>query len=188
METAGDRRKRKLTELCKLHGVEEVAARSGLNPDALRQIMSGVLLPPKKDGTRTPRRLGDAAAAAIEDAFTLGRGWFDSEAPEPHPDPERRMPSDSEWAVLDVIRKMPPEVRDPWIADGLKRARMALDEAAKQLERFGVTGVAPNEKVAKHITPAPRPAAANVAGDRLIGGMSAFGELDDRVTRKGGQK
>jgi hypothetical protein len=78
METAGERRRRKLRELCETHGRETVAARSNVNPYALEQVIKGVLLPRKRDGTRSPRNLGDAAARAIEKAFNLPAGWFDA--------------------------------------------------------------------------------------------------------------
>lgn len=80
METNADRRRRKLIGLCNKHGLKVVADAAGLNPDGLDQIIKGVLLPPKKDGSRSPRKLGDDAAGKIEDAPALGlwRGWFDS--------------------------------------------------------------------------------------------------------------
>lgn len=76
METNADRRKRKLTELCQAKGIKKVAERAGLNHATLDQIIKGVLLPPKKDGSRRPRSLGDDAARKIEDAEGLGLGWF----------------------------------------------------------------------------------------------------------------
>lgn len=77
METNAERRRRKLTELCNSRGLKRVAERAGLSAASLDQIIKGVLLPPKKDGTRSQRNLGDDAARKIEDAEGLGRGWFD---------------------------------------------------------------------------------------------------------------
>ncbi len=77
METSSERRRRKLAELCAQRGLKPVAMRAGLSPATLDQIIKGVLLPPKRDGSRTPRSLGDEAARKIEDAESLGRGWFD---------------------------------------------------------------------------------------------------------------
>lgn len=48
-----------------------------MSAQSLDQILKGVLLPAKSDGSRSPRKLGDAAAHKIEDAYKLGRGWFD---------------------------------------------------------------------------------------------------------------
>lgn len=80
METRSERRYRKLIGLCEKHGGYAcVAAAAGLNPASLDQIIKKVLLPPKKDGSQSPRSLGDPAAHAIEDAFNLGRGWFDTD-------------------------------------------------------------------------------------------------------------
>lgn len=77
METAAERRRRKLTELCDRHGRAAIAAAAEMSAVYLEQIIKGVLLPAKADGTRTPRSLGDRAARAIEAAFGLGEGWFD---------------------------------------------------------------------------------------------------------------
>lgn len=82
METNAERRTRKLAALCAIKGVKEVAEKAGLNPESLSQILKGVKLPPKKDGTRSARSLGDPAARKIEDAEQLGRGWFDLPDPE----------------------------------------------------------------------------------------------------------
>jgi len=79
METSTERRRRKLTELCVERGMDKVAERAGLNPIYLDQIIKGVLLPLKKDGSRSMRSLGDDAAQKIEAAEELGRGWFDKE-------------------------------------------------------------------------------------------------------------
>lgn len=78
METKDARRRRKLGLLVDQHGLEAVAVAAQKNPQYLRQVLQGVLLPIKRDGTRSPRALGDTAAEAIEDAMHLGRGWFDS--------------------------------------------------------------------------------------------------------------
>lgn len=77
METSAERRRRKLAQLCEQKGLRAVAARAGVSAASLDQIIKGVLLPPKKDGSRSPRSLGDDAARRIEDAERLGRGWFD---------------------------------------------------------------------------------------------------------------
>lgn len=80
METKDARRTRKLGLLIDATdgGLEAVAIASQTNPAYPKQIVKGVLLPMKRDGTRSARALGDAAAEAIEDAYHLGRGWFDS--------------------------------------------------------------------------------------------------------------
>lgn len=85
METKDARRRRKLELLINgtEGGLEVVATASGRSPEYIKQIIKGVLLPPKKDGTRSARALGDSAAESLEDAFFLGRGWFDSDRPLP---------------------------------------------------------------------------------------------------------
>ena len=79
METATERRLRKLQELAAVSGgIHAIAAAAGVSAASLDQIIKGTRLPKKADGTRSARSLGDAAARAIEDAYKLGRGWFDA--------------------------------------------------------------------------------------------------------------
>lgn len=77
METNADRRRRKLAALGEARGLRALAARAGLNWQTLDQIIKGTLLPPKQDGSRSARKLGDDAARKIEEAEKLGHGWFD---------------------------------------------------------------------------------------------------------------
>jgi AraC-like DNA-binding protein len=83
METASERRRRKLQKLCDEHTVEVVAERSGLSSASLMQIIKRFTLPRKKDGSRSPRGLGNKAARDIETAFRLGLGWFDQDDESP---------------------------------------------------------------------------------------------------------
>jgi hypothetical protein len=85
METSSERRKRRLQWLVDKHGLLAVAVKAKISHAGLDQILKGVLLPPKADGTRSPKSLGNHVAQQIEDAFELGRGWFDLPgAPEHH--------------------------------------------------------------------------------------------------------
>jgi hypothetical protein len=96
METNNERRRRKLIELCKRHGgYVAVAEKAGVTAATLDQVIKGVLLPPKQDGSRSPRALGNTNARAIEDAFGLGHGWFD--AVEPTSSTASRQLSAAEW-------------------------------------------------------------------------------------------
>lgn len=80
METCSERRKRKLVELAREKGgLKTLATDCGLSHAALDQIVKGVPLPPKADGTRSERSLGDDAARSIEKRYGLERGWFDSD-------------------------------------------------------------------------------------------------------------
>lgn len=81
METNAERRTRKLRELAAKTegGLRGIAAAAEVNFDSLDQVTKGVLLPPKKDGSRSPRKLGDGTAEQIEEALGLPRGWFDSD-------------------------------------------------------------------------------------------------------------
>jgi hypothetical protein len=85
METKDQRRQRKLGQLiaATAGGMDAIATAADINPAYLQQIVKGVLLPAKRDGSRSPRSLGDTAAEKIEDAMRLGRGWFDGNAPMP---------------------------------------------------------------------------------------------------------
>jgi hypothetical protein len=80
METCSERRKRKLAELAQEKGgLKVLAADCGLSYGSLDQILKGVPLPPKADGSRSERSLGDDAARSIEMRYGLERGWFDSD-------------------------------------------------------------------------------------------------------------
>jgi len=83
METNAERRRRKLTALCKQRGLDTIAENAQVSPDALDQVIKGTLLPVKKDGTRNMKGLGDENARAIEKGEGLPVGWFDSDAPLP---------------------------------------------------------------------------------------------------------
>jgi phage repressor protein C with HTH and peptisase S24 domain len=79
METTHDRRVRKLRELVdRVGGVREVANAADVNPQTLSQILAGVLLPPKADGTQSPRSVGNSLARKIEAGLELEHGWFDA--------------------------------------------------------------------------------------------------------------
>ncbi len=78
METNSERRLRKLKVLCEAHGAADVAEKAELSLDYLKQILAGVKLPAKGDNSRSERALGDTSARAIEEAYGLGRGWFDN--------------------------------------------------------------------------------------------------------------
>lgn len=80
METVSERRRRKLTALANARGgVARIAEAAGLSAAALDQVLKGTLLPPKADGTRNSKSLGDPSARAIEAALGLGHGWFDAD-------------------------------------------------------------------------------------------------------------
>jgi hypothetical protein len=80
METAEERRKRKLRALCDLHGTDKVSQRAGVAEAYIKQILAGTLLPPKSDGTRSPRHVGTDMARSIEAGFGLERGWMDNDS------------------------------------------------------------------------------------------------------------
>lgn len=81
METNAERRTRKLRELAARTpgGLRAVAESANVSVESLDQIIKGVLLPAKRDGTRSARRLGDGTADRIQEALGLPRGWFDTE-------------------------------------------------------------------------------------------------------------
>jgi SOS-response transcriptional repressor LexA len=77
MESNAERRRMKLETFCKERGLKAVAEAAGLNWQYIDQAIKKTLLPAKKDGTRGYRKMSDVAFEKIEDAFNLGRGWFD---------------------------------------------------------------------------------------------------------------
>jgi hypothetical protein len=149
METASERRKRKLELVLKLHGgLAAVAKAATVNPAALDQIVKGTLLPPKKDGSQNPRSLGDANAHAIEDAFGLGRGWFDA--------PDETAPSkvsavgaiqDDEEDLILAFRKLPPDVKQELVRDLMALALRYDSNALGALEKQKLGKTAPAEVV-----------------------------------------
>lgn len=110
METNDERRKRKLRQLSEAHGLDALAEAAGLKgPESLDQILKGVLLPKKTDGTQSPRSLGDDSARKIELALNLGRGWFDEDWPFPMVDRtrwERLTPELRGYVQAAVIRAL----------------------------------------------------------------------------------
>jgi hypothetical protein len=135
METAGERRRRKLAFLCETYGRDLVAQLSGTNPFALEQVVKGVLLPAKKDGTRSPRNLGDAAARAIEVALDLGEGWFDA------PD-EVEAFSPGALSIARAYEKMKPTERIR-LAHLIAASLEAEAEANPRTDQGGISGLAP---------------------------------------------
>lgn len=79
METISERRRRKLQGLVDQRGLAKIAEAAGLSAAALDQVLKGTLMKAKLDGTRSAKSLGDVSARKIEDALTLGRGWFDAD-------------------------------------------------------------------------------------------------------------
>jgi hypothetical protein len=79
MDTNDEIRLQRLRQLCRETdgGVRAVAKKADLNWQTLDQIIKRVPLPPKADGTASPRNVGSALARQIEDKFELGEGWFD---------------------------------------------------------------------------------------------------------------
>lgn len=78
-ETNEERRTRKLEKLARDRdgGLEGIAADAGVSLAYLEQLINVTLLPPKKDGTRSRRRMDDAMARKIEQTCGLPVGWFD---------------------------------------------------------------------------------------------------------------
>lgn len=136
VETASQRRRRKLTALCEKHGLTVVAERSKLSAAALDQIIRGYMGEPRKDGTKKPRALGDDAAESIEDAFDLGRGWFDNDRME---DPLKM--SDGALAIAFIYEKLTPAGK----AHLTSTARL-LDRE----DRGGMSGLGDVDDLKKH--------------------------------------
>lgn len=147
METAGQRRKRKLADLCKQHGLEAVAAKAEVSVVYLQQILAGVKLPPKADGTRSERKLGDRAARMIEAAYNLGDGWFDT--PEHQTDKALlvgHLNHDEEDLVLS-FRKLPHALQDRLIRGLMKIALRHDSTASAELEKRNLMEAASDEAV-----------------------------------------
>jgi hypothetical protein len=80
LETNAERRRRHLIALCHTYGRAEVARRCGTAEDYLRQIIAGTPMPTvRKDAAKKPKQVGDDLARAIEEGFSLPRGWMDND-------------------------------------------------------------------------------------------------------------
>lgn len=184
METCSERRKRKLIALAEEKGgTKTIATDCGLNPQTLDQIVKGVLLPKKDDGTRNERSLGDEAARKIEVRYGLERGWFDSEEVTGIMS-EREMIEVS----LDVITKALMKTDDftmGWVRHSL--SRLGLDSS----ETVNISRKIADLLVTKHGDSPPvhdSPSAAEVGV--LIGSSASkdLGEHDGRSDRNAGKK
>lgn len=128
METNSERRRRKLIDLCALHGGEAgVAAAAGLNKDSLKQITKGYKSShTPKSGISAPseRGLGDTAARAIERALSLERGWFDNDGD--------AMMTPQEVELVGIFRQLSEPARQAV----LEHLRQTRDEMQRQAERL----------------------------------------------------
>lgn len=136
METASERRKRKLQWVIANHGgLPAVAKAANLSQAALDQILKGTLLPPKADGTQSQKGLGSAAARALEQAFSLGKGWFD--APDAAPATSVTVGDlrhDEEDLIL-AYRKLPEDVQLELVRDFMALALRFDSSAHNELEK-----------------------------------------------------
>jgi AraC-like DNA-binding protein len=154
MKTNAERRRDKLAQLIREHGLGELASAAGCSPDYLTQIIKGYKASfIKGDGSSSERGLGDKAARAIEDALELGRGWFDND--------EEQMLTPQEQEVMGVFRQLHPATQRV-LHERMVEAR---DRQRAEEERI------------RHALRVPLPGSA-MPDDRLRG-ASGFGDLDD---------
>lgn len=166
METCSERRKRKLIELAsEKGGLRSVAADCGVNYASLDQVVKGVPLPPKADGSRSERSLGDDTARIIEKRYGLERGWFDTDIA-----PAVRQPRTLESA-LDVLSSALQEAdKDALIAVERLLAAMAADPTTAKNK---------SELILKLlVTPSDKPVASDQDGMRQTHIYENFGVLD----------
>lgn len=134
METNAERRRKKLETFCTERGLKVVAEAAGLNWQYIDQAIKKTLLPVKKDGTRGYRKMSDEAFEKIEDAFKLGRGWFDGmevQKSSTAPTPPNAAPSlaDTLARLGELLERASPKTRAV-VADLL--GRYAQDPASGQ--------------------------------------------------------
>lgn len=112
-----------------------------MNWQALDQIQKKVLLPPRADGKKIPRSLGDDAARRLERAWDLGQGWLDW----PFEGVEF-----SQWAALDPFQR----------AFAQAHISLAIEQAAKAKMPATMKGKpVSNKKVEQHFPALPAGAA-----------------------------
>jgi hypothetical protein len=151
MDTNEEVRRRRLQQLCEANGgVRAVADKADLNWQSLDQVIKGVRLPAKADGTRSPRALGTDNARTIEAAFSLAPGWLDW--PFDHVDFHL-------WVKLDSFQRA--------VVQG--KMSMVLAEAAEKSVPADVRQQpVGDKKVEQHYPPLPR-TEAKAAYERAYG-------------------
>lgn len=157
VETNNERRKRKLAELCEIHGITDVAKVAKLSPVYVEQILKGVKLPEKGDGSRSERALGETAARAIEEAYELGRGWFDN-------DGDDIKMNALEMTLVGYFRQLGDAGLQQVVIDNLREAVEDRNRLAEKL---------------KYTKP------AELRSGELQGGISQVGEFNDQAVIRG---
>lgn len=155
METNAERRRKKLETFCNERGLKAVADAAGLNWQYIDQAIKKTLLPAKKDGTRGYRKMSDEAFEKIEDAFELGRGWFDginTKNQSTYPAPPATAPS-----LADTLAQLGQVIA---ASDKLTRAQIKpiLDQLLETPEQAAELGQRLQATIAIQQSPAPTPA------------------------------
>lgn len=129
-------------------GQAALAERIETNPVYVNQLVRGA--PDSRTGR--PRQIGDAIARRLERTFGKPHGWMDSAhhaaeppavyrmpAPPPSDFAEPRVPTDSEWQLLQDLRAMPAEDREALMRDVHAQAekfrRLVAEHLASLRER-----------------------------------------------------
>lgn len=119
----------------------------------LSQVRHGLL----DSKTGRPREIGDALARRIEQALHEPLGWMDHDHAEPVDD--LRLTQQERDIVL-AFRSFPEDYQNELHAQMMADAERFNAYAARVLRQHGVTSIAPNERVAEKLPPAPRTADA----------------------------
>ena len=162
METNAERRRKKLETFCRERGLKVVAEVSGLNWQYIDQAIKKTLLPAKKDGTRGYRKMSDEAFEKIEDAFKLGRGWFDEmliQAPSTTATPPSASPT-----LADTLTQLGQVIA---ASDKLTRAQIKpiLDQLLEHPEQAAELGH--RLEATLELTPLQTPPVGGIAGEVL---------------------
>lgn len=128
----------------------ELARRAETNPIYLSQLRSQATT---RKGTK--RGIGDQLARRLESAMGKPIGWLDQE----HAGGQRDLVlTDQERDLVLAFRALPDDHQSELVGQLMVEAEKYTAYAQRVLRNHGVTGVAPNERVAEALPPAPQPA------------------------------
>jgi hypothetical protein len=150
MLTNSELRKRKLerlgVEFAQAGGLAWIADEAGVSYEYLTQIVKGVLLKPKADGTRTARSLGDKLARKIEGVCAKPIGWFDAPLDPPPLGPDS-------LAIAEAFEALPDDTPErQW-----KRQFLYAQILGMLRDAAAAPSSAPAPALAVQPTAAPRP-------------------------------
>ena len=114
-----------LKALCRLHGVETVAASARVSAENLRQVVAGTKL-----GSGQPRGVGPSVQRRLEEAYP---GWSNTPRLPSANYSDRHEVDESDWATLQAVKALVPEDELRGLRDRHAKVRQDLLRELKEL-------------------------------------------------------